>query len=44
MESRPGLRVTRAEPRYWPRLAFLTAVAGLREVACWNCVIHFERR
>ena len=43
VRSRPHLRVVRAEPRYWPRLAFLTAIPGLREVACWNCVIHMER-
>ena len=43
VRSRPHLRVERAEPRYWPRLAFLTAIPGVREVACWNCVIHLER-
>jgi SAM-dependent methyltransferase len=43
IRSRPHLRIERAEPRYWPRLAFLTAIPGVREVACWNCVVHLER-
>jgi SAM-dependent methyltransferase/predicted O-methyltransferase YrrM len=43
ISGRPGLRVSAAEPRYWPRLRFLVRVPGLREVACWNCVIHLER-
>jgi SAM-dependent methyltransferase len=43
IRSRPHLRIERAEPRYWPRLAFLAAIPGVREVACWNCVIHLER-
>ncbi len=44
VKTRPGLRVTRAEPRYWPRLRFLMRIPGVREVACWNAVIHVERR
>lgn len=43
VESRPGLAVTGAEPRYWPRLDWLMRVPGVREVACWNAVIHVER-
>jgi SAM-dependent methyltransferase len=44
VRSRPGLEIERVEPRYWPRLAFLTAIPGLREVATWNCVIRVRRR
>jgi SAM-dependent methyltransferase len=44
VRARPGLEITAAEPRYWPRLRFLTAIPGVREVACWNCVLHLERR
>jgi SAM-dependent methyltransferase len=44
VRARPGLEVERVEPRYWPRLAFITAVPGLREVATWNCVIRLRRR
>ena len=44
VEQRPGLRITGAEPRYWPRLRFLMRIPGLREVACWNAVIHVQRR
>jgi SAM-dependent methyltransferase/predicted O-methyltransferase YrrM len=43
VRSRPGLRITAAEPRYWPRLRFLARIPGVREVALWNCVIHVER-
>ncbi len=44
VEGRAGLRVTAAEPRYWPRLRLLMRIPGVREVACWNAVIHVERR
>ena len=44
VEGLDGLRVTAAEPRYWPRLRFLMRIPGVREVACWNAVIHVERR
>ena len=37
-------RSSGAEPRYWPRLRFIAAIPGVREVASWNCVIHVERR
>jgi len=43
VRSRPGLRVTAAEPRYWPKLRVLVDIPGVREVACWNCVIHVAR-
>jgi SAM-dependent methyltransferase len=43
LEERPGLVVTAAEPRYWPRLRWLIRVPGVREVACWNAVIHVRR-
>jgi SAM-dependent methyltransferase len=41
--ERPGLRIERVEPRYWPRLAFVCRVPGLREVLTWNCVIRVRR-
>ena len=41
--SRPGLEIERVEPRYWPRLAFITRVPGVREVLTWNCVIRVRR-
>jgi SAM-dependent methyltransferase len=44
IRERPGLLVERVEPRYWPRLAFICRVPGLREVATWNCVIRATRR
>jgi SAM-dependent methyltransferase len=44
VRARPGLEIERVEPRYWPRLAFLVQVPGLREVATWNCVIRVRRR
>lgn len=44
VRERPGLAIERVEPRYWPRLRFIAAVPGLREVAMWNCVIRVRRR
>jgi SAM-dependent methyltransferase len=44
VRERPELRVTGAEPRYWPALRPVMHVPGVREVAAWNCVIHLERR
>lgn len=44
VEARPGLRIDRVEPRYWPRLAFICRIPGVREVATWNCVIRVTRR
>jgi SAM-dependent methyltransferase len=44
VRSRPGLRIERVEPRYWPRLAFIARIPGLREVAMWNCVIRVRKR
>lgn len=41
--ARPGLRITRVEPRYWPWAAWITRVPGLREVVTWNCVIRFTK-
>jgi SAM-dependent methyltransferase len=40
----PGLAIERVEPRYWPRLAFLCRIAGLRELVTWNCVIRVRKR
>jgi SAM-dependent methyltransferase len=42
--ARPGLDIERVEPRYWPRLAFICRIPGLREVASWNCVIRVRAR
>jgi SAM-dependent methyltransferase len=44
VERRPNIDVDSVEPRYWPRLAFITRVPGLREVATWNCVIRLRKR
>jgi SAM-dependent methyltransferase len=43
VRERPGLEVERIEPRYWPRLAAIVRVPGLRELATWNCVIRVRR-
>ncbi|UGS37415.1 putative methyltransferase [Capillimicrobium parvum] len=40
----PRLRIERVEPRYWPKLRFIVAIPGLREVATWNCVIRLRKR
>ncbi|WCO67476.1 glycosyltransferase [Iamia majanohamensis] len=43
VRSRPGLRLTSASPRYWPRHKWILGVPGLREVVTWNCVLELER-
>jgi SAM-dependent methyltransferase len=43
VRARPELEIERVEPRYWPRLAFITRVPGLRELATWNCVIRVRK-
>lgn len=44
VQARTGLEIERVEPRYWPRLSFITRVPGLRELATWNCVIRVRKR
>ena len=44
VRSLPGLETERVEPRYWPRLAAICRVPGLREIATWNCVIRVRKR
>jgi SAM-dependent methyltransferase len=43
VRRRPGLRIVRVEPRYWPRLRFIVRIPVLREVLTWNCLIRAER-
>lgn len=44
VRARPGLRLVRAEPRYYPSQRWLLSVPGVREVLTWNCVLLLERR
>ncbi len=44
VRHQPGLEIERVEPRYWPRLAFICRIPGLRELLTWNCVIRVRRR
>ena len=44
VRARPKLRIDRVEPRYWPQLAFVCRVPGLRELVTWNCVIRVTKR
>lgn len=41
--TQPGLRLDRAEPRYWSWAPFLTRIPGAREVLCWNLAMHLTR-
>ncbi|MBA2506724.1 MAG: methyltransferase domain-containing protein [Thermoleophilaceae bacterium] len=43
VESRPALAIDRVEPRYWPKLTFITRIPGFREVFTWNCVIRVTK-
>jgi len=38
------LIIERVEPRYWPKLAFITTIPGVRELLTWNCVIRVRKR
>jgi len=42
--SNGELVVDRVEPRYWPRLAFISRIPVVREFLSWNCAIHVHRR
>ncbi|MEI6447677.1 MAG: class I SAM-dependent methyltransferase [Actinomycetes bacterium] len=44
VNSHPELVTDRVEPRYWPKLAFISRIPLVREVLSWNCVIHLRRR
>lgn len=44
LRRRPSLVIDSVEPRYWPKLAFITSVPLLREVASWNCVVRLRKR
>jgi len=44
VEALGAFDIERVEPRYWPRLAFVCRIAGLRELVTWNCVIRVRRR
>lgn len=43
LRARRTLIVERVEPRYWPRLSFITKVPGARELLTWNCVIRVRK-
>ena len=43
LRHRPAISVESVEPRYWPRLALITSIPGVREVATWNCVVRLRK-
>ena len=44
LQRRSGIVVDSVEPRYWPRLAFITRVPVLCEIGTWNCVVRMRKR
>ena len=44
LRRREALEVRRVVPRYYPELAFVMAVPGLREFLAWNCAVLIRRR
>ncbi len=40
----PGVQVRRVVPRYYPELAWIMRVPGLREFLAWNCAVVLTRR
>jgi SAM-dependent methyltransferase len=43
VRARRALCIERVEPRYWPRLAVITRIPGIRELLTWNCVIRVRK-
>jgi SAM-dependent methyltransferase len=44
IRSNPGIRIVRIVPRYYPELAFITRIPGVREIFTWNCALLINRR
>jgi SAM-dependent methyltransferase len=44
IERTGAFDITWMGPRYWPGLAWLVRVPGVREVATWNCLLFLVRR
>lgn len=42
VNAQPGVVIDRVEPRYWPRLGFISRIPVVREFLSWNCVIHLR--
>ncbi len=43
LADQPNLRVLRVVPRYYPELAFITKIPGLREFLTWNIAVLLQR-
>jgi SAM-dependent methyltransferase len=43
IRSMSGLRIRRAEPRYYPSQRWILSVPGVREVLAWNCLVILDR-
>lgn len=43
VRSRPGLRLLRAVPRYYPSQRWILRLPVVREVLTWNCLLLLER-
>ena len=44
INSHPDLVIEKVEPRYWPKLSFISRIPIVREVLSWNCVIHLRKQ
>lgn len=44
LRRQPGLRLLKVVPRYYPELACLMWLPGLREFLAWNCAVLAARR
>jgi SAM-dependent methyltransferase len=44
IQSRPGLEMLSAEPRYYPRLRRIVKIPIIRELVTWNCVVRMRKR
>jgi hypothetical protein len=39
----PGVEIRRLAPRYYPELAWVMRLPGLREFLAWNCTVLLAR-
>ena len=43
IRNKPGISISRIEPRYWPWARFIIGIPIVREFFTWNCVIRFNK-
>jgi 2-polyprenyl-3-methyl-5-hydroxy-6-metoxy-1,4-benzoquinol methylase len=44
VRRQPELQIVKVAPRYYPELAWLMSIPGLREFLAWNCAVLLRRK